>query len=667
MKIPSVALSALFPLILGLGAMHSRAMSERPNVILIVADDISAREFPFYGSSKWSDGRRARTPMMDRLAKEGCFVETMWAATICKPSRVSLLTGTYAHQNKYWDNGHIGVDCRTTYSAYESAPITLGNMSRDAGYANLWVSKNHVSSGGDVLSMGFNEAVFNPGEPARHPAWNPFGTPDKNPYPLFRTSDPKDWDHESFFFWPEMQLINHPDHPSEPFKFEKTKINDYAPDLEMQHVFNFIDRSRTAEKPFFVLHTPHLGHLAKDSSDPEFKTVWPGTPVIEWKDGGYVRKEPKFIKRADGGYDKVNITPNGLAYHIEYLDYQIWQYVTRLEELGELENTVIIFSADNGTQDNAGRYGKGKVISQQGQHVPLLIYAPGVNGFVKGRQAICSDFTDILPTLAEIMHFEFPADYEKLDGKSLWPYLTGKTDQHRDYIYSMRLEAQMIRNNKVMRDGYGTWYDVNKRAGDYNSFATLDSLPEGEYKNVLLAEKAKLEPELAKYNLYDVDSEAPLPPADADGDGIADWFEEKFGRMDPDADDDGDGVSNYLEYIHGGDPSDPELPGEQQLPHVIEIADAQGEYLALEFERLKELGPDYWFVIEGSSDGMEWTTDGVVQQHTVRSLGKQTERVIARIAADKHRALLKELRLTVHKPIKRKPRKFVHLLKKAGK
>lgn len=651
-------------LAIALASGSNALAADTPNVILIVADDISAREFPFYESTRWSGDRRAKTPMMDRLADQGCFIETVWSATICKPTRVSMMNGTYAHRNKYWDNRHIGMDCRTVYSAYESAPITLGNMSRDAGYANIWVSKNHISSGGDALSMGFNECVFNPAEPARHKGWNPFGTPKPNPHPILRTKNPEDWDHESFFFWPEIQLINHPDHPGEPFTFAETHLSDYAPDIEMEYIFAFMDRARASGAPFFVLHTPHLGHLAKDCSDPENPTVWPGTPVLAWRNGVYVRKEPRFIERAGGGYDRENITPDGLTYHIEYLDYQIWQYVQKLESMGELENTVLIFSADNGTQDNAGNFGKARVVSQQGQHVPMLIYAPGVEGMVKGRRNICSDFTDLLPTLAEIMGFEFPEGYDKLDGKSLWPYLTGKRKGHRDYIYSMRIETQMIRNDMVMRDGYGTWYDVNRRCGNYDTFTQLDAVPNGEYRDLLLAEKRKLEKHLEQYNLYDVDSEAPLPPPDADRDGLADGFEEKHGPLDPVADPDGDGVDNYHEYVYGGDPADPASPTEEQLPRMIRISDAQGTYDAIRFQRREELGPDYWFIIEGSADGKNWTTDGVMQQHTVRSNADGTERVIARVAASEEKALLKELRIRVHQPVPRKERKYSHLLKK---
>ncbi|MEM0964958.1 MAG: sulfatase-like hydrolase/transferase [Verrucomicrobiota bacterium] len=639
--------------------------SEKPNVILIVADDISPREFPFYESSKWTGDRLAKTPMMDRLAEAGCFVETMWATTICKPSRVSLMNGTYAHRNKYWDNRHIGTDCHNIYTAYESAPITLGNMSRDAGYANIWVSKTHICDGGDLLSMGFNEGVFNPAEPARQMGWNPFGTPNKNPYPIFRTANPKDWDHESFFWWPEIQLINHPDYPNEPFKFVQTQIDDYAPDLEMEYIFDFIDRSIAADEPFFVFHAPHLGHLAKDHAVPGTPTVWPRTPVIEWDESGYgyTRKDPKHIERPDGTFERINMTPDGLSYHVEYLDYQMWQYIEKLRSVGEFDNTVILFMADNATQDNAGNWGKGRVRSQQGHHVPLLIYAPEHLLKVNGRQRIVADVTDILPTLADIMGFDFPEGYDKLDGQSMWPYLTGEKRNHRDWIYSMRIETQMIRSDKVMRDGYGSWYDVNKPASDYDTFTKLDELPHGEYKDVLIDEKERLEPILAKFDLYDVDSEAPPPPLDSDGDGIADSFEAKFGTLEPNADPDEDGVTNFDEYIHGGDPMDPKSPSATQLPHRFEVSDAQGSYMALQFDRLEELGPDYWFVIEGSADGAEWTTDGVMQQHTVRSNGDGTERVIARVAADQSRAELKELRLVVHKPKPRAPRKYEHLLK----
>ncbi len=653
-------------MLFGLLAFAGGVSAKQMNVILIMADDLSAREFPFYESTKITGDRRAKTPMMDTMTENGgCFVETAWNLTICKPSRVQMMNGTYAYNHKFWDNKHIGADSHNTYSAYESAPITLGSMSRDAGYANIWVSKTHITTGCDLLSMGFNEMVLNPAESLRHPAWNQFGMTESNPYPHFQSKNPKDWDHDSFFWWPEMQLVNSPKYPNEPYKYIPTELNDYAPDLEMEHIFEFMDRQKKAGKPFFVYHTPHLGHLSKDYANPKNPTVWVGTPEIEWKNGGYVRKDPKHIKQADGSYKLENITPQGVSYHVEYLDYQMWQYVQKLKEMGELENTVIIFMADNGTQDNAGQFGKARIEQQQGMHVPFLVYAPGVKGFKEGRQNIQVDSSDVLPTVAEIMGYKFPENYTKLDGQSVWPYLTGKSNSHKDYIYAMRLDAQMIRNDKVLKDGRGVWYDVNKRPGDFHSFTPLDQIPEGEYKQSLLAEKAKLEKILPKYNLYNTDSEAPLPPKDSDKDGISDAFEAEFGELDPKADLDGDGVNNYLEFIHGGDPKNKKSPTKEQLPHLIEISDAQGKYLALKFDRRSDLGPNYWFKVEGSRDGGKtWATDGVMQQSSRVDNGDGSETMIARVAADKSKSGIKNLRLTVVKPLPIKPRKYENLVTK---
>jgi hypothetical protein len=221
----------------------------------------------------------------------------------------------------------------------------------------------------------------------------------------------------------------------------------------------------------------------------------------------------------------------------------------------------------------------------------------------------------------------------------------------------------MIRNDKVLRDGRGIWYDARKRTDDYDTFTRLDDLPNGEYKDTLLAEKKNLEPLLATFDLYNTDSEAPLPPPDADSDGLSDAFEEKYGPLDPLQDLDGDGTDNFHEYVYGGNPHDPASPSAWQLPHRVELSDAQGEYIGLEFQRLEELGPDYWFVVEGSSDGQNWKTDGVIQQHSVRSNGDGTERVTARVAADRRKSDIKQLRVTVHKPVPRQPRKFKNLLK----
>lgn len=91
--------------------------TSKPNIIVYFADDISAREFPVYGSSVWSQPTRgdtsdpahlAKTPVMDELAEEGCWIETAWAACVCNPSRAMMMSGRYAHIHKWWNNKDKG-------------------------------------------------------------------------------------------------------------------------------------------------------------------------------------------------------------------------------------------------------------------------------------------------------------------------------------------------------------------------------------------------------------------------------------------------------------------------------------------------------------------------------------------------------------------------------
>lgn len=92
----------------------SKSNLKKPNIVVVFADDISAREIPVYGSSVWSkppqggnssDERyRARTPVLDKLANTGVWIKTAWASTVCMPSRAMMMTGRYGHVHKWWNN-----------------------------------------------------------------------------------------------------------------------------------------------------------------------------------------------------------------------------------------------------------------------------------------------------------------------------------------------------------------------------------------------------------------------------------------------------------------------------------------------------------------------------------------------------------------------------------
>ena len=136
-------------------------------------------------------------------------------------------------------------------------------------------------------------------------------------------------------------------------------------------------------------------------------------------------------------------------------------------------------------------------------HVPFVVYAPGQPELVQGAQNIISDLSDMLPTLADIMGTQLPAqeDYE-LSGKSLWPYLTQQQKQHRDWIYGFKGKKQMVRGLHLMRDGNGDWWDASQIPSD------LDQFPQIKDFSTLSAEQQKekeqMEQVLARFAREDI-------------------------------------------------------------------------------------------------------------------------------------------------------------------
>lgn len=482
------------------GAVSASALSEKPNVVLIFADDISAREIPAYGSSTWTDSLRndsqdlayrAKTPVLDKIAEEGVWVKTAWAATVCSPSRAMMMTGRYANLHKWWHNGDLGGIVKDGKKVewvaplYVSSPLQIGHMAQKAGYATQWTGKTQMKKC-DHRLFGFDEGVFTPGSYLFH----------KNPYTDFVLTDVKGkkktqvnedtgeevsyYAQTSWYWKPSVALMNHPSVPPAteeqnitywPVSEEDKKdygLNTYGPDVELDFIFDFMERKSEEGKPFFVYHTTHLGHDGFNWFDPASKSKWPGTPVIEWNGKSYARTAPNVT--GDKGEYELNgtVTESGMHSHVEYIDFQIWQYLNKFEELGIEDNTVLIFCADNGTSG----YGKASPDRQKGCHVPFMVYAPGAKFTKSGEQDILLNISDVLSTLADIMGYELPVDYE-IHGESFWPYLTTDKDDHRDWIYAYRGGMQLIRGKKVMKDGFDKWWDVENLPDDLISFPQI--------------------------------------------------------------------------------------------------------------------------------------------------------------------------------------------------
>ncbi|MEM9080363.1 MAG: sulfatase-like hydrolase/transferase [Verrucomicrobiota bacterium] len=511
-------------LILGLSGWVAAA--EKPNIVILFSDDISARELPIYGSTVWtsptkgdtSDTKyRAQTPVLDRMAAEGCWVTTTWSATICGPSRAMMMTGRYAHLHKWWHNKDKGTyvnekgKVTNNWPLYLSSPKHLGHVAQDGGYATYWAGKTQMS--GDWQEFGYDEGCFTPGSLANKD--NPF-TDFKHE---MRKVDGKrqlvDVDtgvvmdtymQHGWYFYPHVRLMNHGGKrgdewwPNTEESKEEFGLATYGPDVELDFIFDFMERKVKEEKPFLIYHCSHLGHDAWDWLNPDSTSKWPGTPVVNWTGEGYERVEVK-ITGDEGEYETYGtVTEAGIHTHVNYLDYQVWLYLKKFEELGISDNTVFVFTSDNGTSG----YGKGSVVSQRGVHVPLIVWGAGVTK--TGKQEALVNLSDFLPTVAELTGGGLPERYEH-NGESLVPFLFGDAEGHRDWIYAYHKEQQMIRGGKVMRDGRGDWYDVSKVPDDLGSFPKIR-----EWKKMppeFRRERKELEAVLPEFDKHAVEHDAP--------------------------------------------------------------------------------------------------------------------------------------------------------------
>ncbi|OBY63455.1 sulfatase-like hydrolase/transferase [Polaribacter reichenbachii] len=499
---------------------------KQPNIVLLYADDISARELPIYNSTAWSPPKggttsnekyKAKTPVLDRLAAEGLYIKTAWAATVCGPSRAMMMTGRYAHLHKWWHNKDKGKapNKKGSWNLYDSSPHTIAHIAKAGGYATYWAGKTQMNIDG----FPFDEGCFTPGEGSYNKAIH---TTDfrlesrkiNGKKKIFNADTNKEIHKKSYvqsgWYWkPHVQLLNHPKAkeklewwPNDKASKKEFGLHTFGPDVELNFTFDFIERKVKEDKPFFVYHTSHLGHDAWDFLHPLSGNKWPGTPKISWDGKKYTRVTPK-VTGDHGEYNTYGtITESGIHNHVNYLDYQVWQYMNKFKELGIANNTIFIFCADNGTSG----YGKSSPVSQKGTHVPLIIYAPGMNLTKKGAQDVLANMADLVPTIAELGNVKIPDSYE-INGESLIPFITTNKKKHREWIYGYHKETTLIRGDYVMKDGNNIWYDVSEYPADLISFPKIkdwSTVSEAHRK-----ERDELMKVVPKFDLHATEHDAP--------------------------------------------------------------------------------------------------------------------------------------------------------------
>ncbi len=236
----------------------------------------------------------------------------------------------------------------------------------------------------------------------------------------------------------------------------------YAPDLLTDFLCNFIDQNK--DKPFLAYYPMLLTHC-------------PFVPTPDSKDWNPA--------------DKGSLTYEGKTKYfpdmVAYMDKMVGKIVDKIEALGLTENTIIIFTGDNGTETsitsmlNGKSYKGGKGSTKDnGTHTPLIIrWDKAIKaGRVSKNLVDCSDF---LPTICDVANAKIP-DNLKLDGVSILPYLLGEKETTREWIYcwytkSGKLDAvkELVRNSTYKLYKTGEFYNVQSDLQEKNPIA-FDSL-----------------------------------------------------------------------------------------------------------------------------------------------------------------------------------------------
>ncbi|WP_237340626.1 arylsulfatase [Wenyingzhuangia fucanilytica] len=372
----------------------------KPNIIYILADDLGYGDLSIYGQKNF------KTPNIDKLASQGMlFTQHYSGSTVCAPSRSALMTGMHT--------GHTVIRGNKEIQPEGQYPIpddtyTLAEAMKKAGYTTGAFGKwglGFPGSEGDPVNQGFDT-----------------------------------------FFGYNCQRLGHKYYPNHLWsnrdsiviKENKKFANGvYAPAVIHEKTLQFIEENK--EKPFFAYVASIIPH-AELAAPKEIMDKYRGKFLPEKE---YI-SDASSEKLLDGAYASQKESHAAFAAMVDLLDQQVGEIMSKIEELGIANNTIVVFTSDNGPHKEGGAdpnyfnsngdlKGYKRDLYEGGIRVPLIVKWPG-----KVKEGSVSDhisaFWDVFPTFSEIVGVKTP---NNIDGISFLPELTGneKNQKNHEYLY----------------------------------------------------------------------------------------------------------------------------------------------------------------------------------------------------------------------------------------
>lgn len=382
--------------------------SKPPNILYILADDLGYGDIGVYGQTLFE------TPNLDRLAKGGMqFLQHYSGSTVCAPSRSALMTGQHTGHTFIRGNSERGFTLENEGQyPLASEELTIAEALKEAGYRTAAFGKwglGYPGSEGAPNSQGFDQFYGFNCQRVAH-----------NYYPTHL------WDN---------QLK------------EDLKGNDgntaqtYAPELIHQKALSFLEENKDA--PFFMFYPSVIPHA---------ELVAPEEYMVKYRGKFLPEKKHVNAKKKDGysvsGYNSQVESHAAFAAMVNILDDQVGEIMDKVHELGIAENTLIIFTSDNGPHKEGGAdpdyfdsngplKGYKRDLYEGGIRVPMMAYWPSKiqPGSTSNHP---SAFWDFFPTAIEIAGVK--KEFAGIDGISFLPTLVGKEQKSHPYLYWEFLE-----------------------------------------------------------------------------------------------------------------------------------------------------------------------------------------------------------------------------------
>ena len=386
----------------------SSIKKKRPNVILIVTDDQGYGDFGFIGNPL------IKTPNLDAMAKSSARMTNYYVSPVCAPTRACLMTGRYNYRTRVVDT-YIG------RAMMEPDEVTLAEMMKSAGYATGIFGKWHLGDNYPMRAMdqGFDEALVIRG--------GGIGQPSDPPGGEGKYTDP---------------ILFH--------NGVETPEKGYCTDIYFDNALNFVAKQVQQQKNFFVYlptNAPHgpFHDVPQDWYD-YYKGIDLSSNLFPQNVGHSLPKKWDNDKLAR------------IFAMISNIDDNIKKLFDRLQALGQLDNTLVIFMVDNGPNTRrfvAGFLGMKTNVYEGGVRSPMYLHWPEKLQPGKTSDRVVAHI-DILPTILDAAGVKKPPEV-KLDGRSFLPLLTQDNPDWPDrYIViqthrgdlPVRYHNFMIRNQK---------------------------------------------------------------------------------------------------------------------------------------------------------------------------------------------------------------------------